>query len=211
MGRESSSHTTDVLPAGVTFSNLGAPSQGSADGADSVIWDVGDLASGVSASLEVIVSVDADTSGQVVTNKASVSGVDQSDSDQENDADSADITVGAVDLQMVKSVSDPTPSEGDTIIYTLVISNESANDASGIAVTDTLPAGVTFNALVLPSLGAAATSSSGSETSVVWELDSLPTGGMAYLGIEATVEPGTTGQTITNSAVRIVAGVTVNA
>ncbi|MFQ6026935.1 MAG: hypothetical protein ACE5Q6_05395 [Dehalococcoidia bacterium] len=191
---------TDPLPTGMTFSELGTASQGSAAGTDSVVWDVGALASGASASLEVEVSVDADTSGDTITNTASVSAVDQTDSNSENNASSVDITVGAVDLQIVKSVDNPTPNEGDTVTYTLVISNDSGNDASGIAVTDTLPTGVTFAALITPSAGTATTPTTGAETSVLWEVDSLLASSNASLGIEVSVDSGTAGQTITNTA-----------
>ena len=50
----------------------------------------------------------------------------------------------AVDLAVVKTVDDPSPNEGGTIVYTVALSNNGPDTATGVTVTDLLPAGVTF-------------------------------------------------------------------
>ena len=49
-----------------------------------------------------------------------------------------------VDLALSKSVSDLTPNVGDTIQYLLSLTNEGPSTATGVAVTDSLSTGVTF-------------------------------------------------------------------
>ena len=48
------------------------------------------------------------------------------------------------DLALDKTVDDPTPSEGDTITYTVTLTNNGPDTATGVQVTDLLPAGVTY-------------------------------------------------------------------
>ena len=45
-----------------------------------------------------------------------------------------------VDVSVEKTVSDASPAAGDTISYNIVVSNLSVNPATGIVVTDLLPA-----------------------------------------------------------------------
>jgi hypothetical protein len=60
----------DKLPAGLTYvSHTEATGE----------WNIGNLASGVTADLEITVTVDAGTSGTQITNIVSVKAVDQVD------------------------------------------------------------------------------------------------------------------------------------
>ena len=45
---------------------------------------------------------------------------------------------------MSKTVDDPAPPEGGTILYEVVLVNHGPQAASGVALTDLLPAGVTY-------------------------------------------------------------------
>ena len=56
-------------------------------------------------------------------NTASVTAVDQADTNAANDSDTVDITVQSIDIAVVKTVDDATPSEGGTINYTVIASN----------------------------------------------------------------------------------------
>lgn len=49
-----------------------------------------------------------------------------------------------VDLQITKSVDDPSPNIGDTVTFTLLIENVGVNDASDILVTDIIPSGFSY-------------------------------------------------------------------
>lgn len=56
------------------------------------------------------------------------------------------------DLKLSKTVDNASPKRGDTVTYTLTLSNETEVAATGVKVTDNLPTGVTF-VEVTPSQG----------------------------------------------------------
>ncbi len=61
-------------------------------------------------------------------------------------SDSADFSVGdLVDFQLTKVVDNPTPNEGNTVTYTVTLTNDNITDGTGVAVTDALPSGVTYS------------------------------------------------------------------
>ena len=96
------------------------------------------------------------------------------------------------DLAIVKTVDDATPTEGDTIVYTLTLTNNGPRNAAQLEVTDVLPAGVTY---VSDNGGGSYNSLSGK-----WTPSPLANGANVALNITATVDPGTVGSTITNTA-----------
>jgi uncharacterized repeat protein (TIGR01451 family) len=53
-------------------------------------------------------------------------------------------SVDTTDLALSKFVDNATPSVGDTITYTIVVTNNGPEGATGVVVTDSLPAGVVF-------------------------------------------------------------------
>jgi uncharacterized repeat protein (TIGR01451 family) len=104
----------------------------------------------------------------------------------------------SADLVMSKTVSNPTPSENDTITYTLVVSNIGPAAATGVQITDTWPGGVTYQ-----SDDSGGTYNSGTG---LWDVGILATGANATLNITATVNVGATGSTIPNTAAITAAG-----
>lgn len=98
-----------------------------------------------------------------------------------------------VDLSVAKSVDVPTPGEGQEVTFTVTVTNEGPDDARRVVLRDMLPAGLTYNGH---------TTSQGiyEETSGVWEIGDLASGAAAELTITATVDAGTAGQTLTNTA-----------
>jgi uncharacterized repeat protein (TIGR01451 family) len=99
------------------------------------------------------------------------------------------VSAGA-DLAVAKSVDNPAPNEGDTVIYTITVTNNGPGDATGVTLSDLLPLGVTY---VSDNSGGAYDSATG-----VWTEESIAMGAIAVLEITATVDAGTTGTTITN-------------
>ena len=96
------------------------------------------------------------------------------------------------DLAIVKTVDNALPEEGDTIVYTLTLTNNGPRNASQIQVTDVLPAGLTY----VSDDGAG----SYNPASGVWSPAPLNSGNSATLNITLTVDTGTAGSTITNTA-----------
>ncbi|HEU5089706.1 MAG TPA: DUF11 domain-containing protein, partial [Roseiflexaceae bacterium] len=176
---------TDMLPAGLAFVSA-TPSQGSYTSATGV-WNVGTLANGASATLQIVATV---TQPGAITNTASVSGSDQFDPDAANDSGSASLNGQQADLSIEKFVDDEAPNVGANVTYIIQVSNSGPNAASGVEVTDLLPTELTF---------VSATPSQGSYTSAtgLWNVGSLANGATATLQIVATVtQPGS----ISNSA-----------
>ena len=119
------------------------------------------------------------------------------DTDLTNDSASQTTTigelVGSADLTVTKTVDDASPAEGDTLTYVVTVTNGGPDDATGVEVTDTLPAGLTF-------VSATASQGSYQASTGVWSVGSLAVGETAGLQIRARVDDGTAGTTLTNRA-----------
>lgn len=175
----------DALPAGLTF--LSATENANGYNSSSGDWDVGTLAAGAFTTLALRARVDTSTA---LTNTATVTSVDQFDTDANNDQDSVSFTLATADLGLRKTVDDGQPNVGQDVNFTITLSNSGPNPASGIQVRDQLPAGVTF---------VSATESVGSydEATGIWSVDSLAVNGTATLVLRSTA---TTSNVVTNSA-----------
>jgi uncharacterized repeat protein (TIGR01451 family) len=58
------------------------------------------------------------------------------------------ITASNIDLRITKASNLSGPQVGDTVIYTVTVENLSTTNATGVVVTDTFPADLTFNETV---------------------------------------------------------------
>jgi uncharacterized repeat protein (TIGR01451 family) len=184
---------TALLPAGVTYVSHAA-SQGSYGGGTGV-WTVGSLAGSAAATLDVTTEVAAGTAGTSILATASRTASTPVDPNAANDSDSESITVRSADLAVQHAVNDPAPPEGGTVVYTVTVTNQGPDAASGVVVTNLLPAGVTYVS-DLPSHGAYASGTG------AWTVGSLPSSGVATLDVTATVDPGTSGALIVATATR---------
>ncbi len=177
---------SDSLPAGLTFVSADADT-GSYSNTNG-IWTVGVLAAGDSATLDIVARVA--TSGTKI-NVAQVSGANEFDVDStpgngvlaEDDQDEAPVTPPVIDLQLVKSVGDATPALNDDVVFTIQLSNQGPDNATGVEVTDVLPAGLTLLASN-PSQG------DYNETTGVWDVGTLNNGANATLTLTANVDTG---------------------
>ena len=165
---------TDVLPAGLTFVSA-TPSVAYTSGTG--VWNIGALLNGGKATLSIVATVNTTSP---VTNTATKSHEDQPDPVTSNDSASATITPTALaDIAITKTVDNATPNWGTNVTFTVTAHNNGPNSATGVVVTDGLPAGLTpFSAT--PSAGT--TYSAG-----VWTIGPLANGGTATLSIVATV------------------------
>jgi len=184
---------TDQLPAGLTFVSSSG-SQGTFVNATGV-WTVGSIASGAQASLQIVATV---ANAGAKTNTAEVSAASPADIDstpgnnnpQEDDQASVVVTPETIDLSLTKSVNDNTPDRNQQITYTILLANAGPNTATGVAVTDMLPAGLTF-------VSSDATVGAYNSGTGVWTVSSLASGANATLHIVATV---TASNVTTNTA-----------
>ena len=104
------------------------------------------------------------------------------------------MTPQQADLALSKTVNDPTPSVGETITYTILLSNNGPDAATNVQVTDHLPAGLSF---------VSATPSQGTYDpgAGLWNVGTVAVGSPAMLLIRATVVspgPQTNAATITH-------------
>ena len=187
----------DSLPAGLSHL-LDTPSQGSYD-AGSGLWNLGGVAAGDSATLELTLLVDPGTGGTGLVNHAWIDTVDQADHDSDDDASVLGILVQGADLALSKTVDQPSPDEGDPVGFRLVLRNLGPDSADGIAVDDLLPTGLSY---------ADDTPDQGSYDSVSgrWTIGTVAAGDSATLRIDTVVDAGTQGSVITNHAAIALSG-----
>ena len=121
--------------------------------------------------------------GTSITNTVIV-GADQSDG-----GDVVTTNLLAADLSLAKALTTTPTYIGQNATYLLTVSNAGPDAAPGVAVTDLLPAGLSF---------VSSTPSQGSYNSSngVWSIGTIPNGGSATLSITATVNV----LSVTNSA-----------
>lgn len=179
----------DTLPAGVTLVSATWPA-GSCTGSTTLTCNIGNLANGSSETITIVVTVNA-ASGSL-SNTTNVSG-NEVDPDLSNNTAGESTTVTPVaDLSIVKNGTPATVVNGNNITYPLVVNNNGPSDATGVVVTDTLPAGIT---LVNTSI-----SCSGS-TTLVCNLGDIPSGDNATFTIVVNVDAATSPGTLVNTVV----------
>ncbi|NDJ86452.1 MAG: DUF11 domain-containing protein, partial [Chloroflexi bacterium] len=158
------------------------------------VWNIGALSVSGTATLNITATVDVGTAGSTITNMVEITALAETDPNPGNNTASVDIMVQKrADLGVTKTVDNLTPNEGDTIVYTITVTNAGPHDATGVQVTDSLPSGVTY----------VSDDSSGAYDpppgTGVWSVGTVPVSGSVTLNITATVDVGTAGSTITNT------------
>src|SRR5262249_42041149 len=116
------------------------PSQGTYDNTTG-LWTVGNVARGQTLTLQIRATV---VSRDAQTNTATVAGLNEKDPDSSNNHASATETPQQADLVLTKTVSNARPNVGDTITFTLNLTDKGPNTATNVQVSDLLPAGLTF-------------------------------------------------------------------
>ncbi|MFO0255178.1 MAG: hypothetical protein ACK52V_13770 [Betaproteobacteria bacterium] len=174
----SSVQVSDPLPAGLTFNGVVSATQGTY-AAGTGVWSVGTVANGASATL--VISVTRAGTPPSITNVATVSAAEFDPNTSNN---SAQVTVpqGVADLSIAKVVSNATPLVGSNVTFTVTVTNNGPDGASGVRVGDVLPAGYTFVSAT-PSQGTFA------QPTGSWTVGTLLPGNSATLSIVARVNP----------------------
>jgi uncharacterized repeat protein (TIGR01451 family) len=131
---------TDVLPL---KAGLVTASQGDCDGAGAltVTCDLGALAGDDDAIVTIVVTPAVSGS---LTNTVDISG-EQADPSEGNNTDTTHTRVDpAADLGVAKFGAPDPVTPGGTLTYTVVVTNYGPSTATGVRLTDTLPASVTY-------------------------------------------------------------------
>ncbi len=177
---------TDAIPARLTFVRFVPATLPCVYADPTLTCTFPTLNVGQTRTVGIEATVDTGTSGSTITNTATVT-ANESESNLANNTGTAVLTVDGVDLAVTKVVDTPTPGEGNTINYTITVRNNGPAPATGIAITDTLPAGVTY-----VSDDSASTSTTYDSGTGVWTLTgiTLDAGDELSLTITATVDAG---------------------
>jgi uncharacterized repeat protein (TIGR01451 family) len=186
---------TDLLPAGLTY--LSHSTATGTYNSGTGLWSIGNLADAASATLTITAQVTA-VGPVTITNTATITALNQPDPNLADNSDSASIYVGmsapnVADLSVLKYVDNHLPYEGSTVTFTVIVQNTGPATATNIRVTDQLPNTVTYQSHSTT----AGTYNSGTG---VWDIPSLASGQSATLAITATVNGGTAGSTLPNTA-----------
>ena len=167
----------DQLPPELSFVSSSLPSDYDEN---TGVWTVGDMPDGASQTLTITATVLAPSSptgpNSIIPNTAKGS-TSTTDPNQGNDSSTAFVTPLQSDLAIAKAVSDATPNVGDTIQFAIGAANYGPADATGVVVTDVLPAGLTY---VGPTAGIGTNPTVGSVNEVggtlTWTIGSLNAG-----------------------------------
>ncbi len=155
---------TDTLPAGVSYQSCSLGSLAgscSESGGTVMVTLTNPVAPGASGSVSITVLVTA-SGPATLTNTATLSYTDSAGQSLPPVLASDDTTVPA-QPQMLLSKSDgvTVTAPGQTLTYTLAFTNTGVGEARNVTLTDTLPAGVSYQSCSLGSLAGSCSESGG--------------------------------------------------
>jgi len=178
---------TDPLPVGVTGASWafvtatgGGTVSGPTSGAGALATTV-DLPVLATVTFFFTVQIDPAATGALYNTATITAPAGVTDTIPANNSNTdRDNLTPAADLGLVKTVNDAHPNVGETIIFTVTLTNHGPSQATGVIVTDVLPPGLTF----VP-----ATPSDGTydSTSGVWTVGTVTTTTPQTLQIQAVV------------------------
>ncbi|NLF73134.1 MAG: DUF11 domain-containing protein, partial [Candidatus Anammoximicrobium sp.] len=193
----------DQLPDGYTYvSHTGDGTYDSGTG----LWTLADVLVGETRTLNITAAIVSglDSSTGAYDNYAQIwtSGIWDPDSTpgdgSTTDDDDATAALQIADLSITKTDGRTTAVPGQTVTYTIVVSNAGPATAAGAQVIDTVPAtltGVTYTSLATGGATGNTASGNGSLNDTV----TLPAGSAIIYTVTGTVSAGATG-TLTNTA-----------
>ena len=164
---------SDTLPAGVQYVSAGGVGGTTAIAySGTVTLQLGNLAAGASDTTTIVVTVAATTTG-TLTNTATVTG-NEPDPNLTNNTAKCTTTISQPGIIQdtpnlsITKVASPSPvSIGATLTYTLMVTNNSVGNATGVVLTDPLPAGLTYDFATTSVNGVTASFNSASDTVTV--------------------------------------------
>lgn len=187
---------TDVLPAEITLLSCSASGASciTSGNAITVQWATLALNAQQRITLTALVSSEV-LAGSLITNTAVVTSATPDSNPNNNTSEVNTPVVARADLAIVKSVSPIPATAGETLTYTLAISNAGPSAAQHVTVTDTLPAQVSFVSCVSNGL----CSNAGSAVTVTFP--ALSVGQSEIITIVTTVNAGVlSGTQLANTA-----------
>lgn len=173
--------------------------------AGTLSWNVGTLAGGASATLTFTMTVAASgipVGANTLNNSATVSDSSYCTSQAVAGCASNTVTVtvsGNPSLSMTKTSLPASVKPGDVVTYTMVVTNGGSGAATGVVVSDPVPANTVFKAITTAGPGSASFDAVGNRA--VFNIGTLASGASATVAFSATVNSMASGSTtITNTA-----------
>lgn len=145
-------------------------------------WNVGYLPAGGSAFLTLPATVQIGYAGAMLNHTASIAAANQPDPNAGNNTAGAPIVVQSADLSVTISVDNPTPAQNATVVYTLNVTNNGPNTATGVVVNAPVPADVSY----------VGDDGAGAYDQTTWTVGTLANGANVTLNITALAETPTT-------------------
>ena len=202
---------SDLVPANTTFVSdaqtsgpmfiLTNPAVG---GTGTITGTIGTLALGASASFNVVVLVSPSTpAGTTISNTADVTAATGDPNLANNTQTATTLTATEADVSVTKTTAPGPVFAGNTIAYTITVSNAGPSDAQTVALSDLVPANTTFVSdaqnsgpafiLTNPAVGGTGT--------ITGTIGTLASGASATFTVVLLVSPSTPdGTTIANTA-----------
>src|SRR5262249_32518476 len=106
---------------------------------------------------------------------------DQPDPNPDDNTDTVSVTPQRADLAVAKTVDKPQPNVGDTVTFTITVTNVGPDAATNVTVNDRLPAGVHF-------VAAAPSQGTFDPATGLWAVGTIPSGGQATLRLSVVVD-----------------------
>ena len=141
----------DAVPAGLAVQRVSSTQGTCAVTGQDVRCDLGDMASGGAAAIQLVAAATGLPAGTTVENVARVSG-DVLDPNPDNDvATVSGVVDGATapryDLALTKTASTAKPLVGERFTYRLAVHNNGPDTARNVTLTDPVPAGLALGAI----------------------------------------------------------------
>ncbi|HKZ47229.1 MAG TPA: SdrD B-like domain-containing protein, partial [Thermoplasmata archaeon] len=185
----------DTIPAATTFVSAD-PLYDEVSG-DTYRWHFDLVGPGDSVTVTLVVVVDAYTADQALLhNVATTEYSDANGNFVETLFDYADVSVTAPVLSISKSADVLTADPGDTITYTIVVTNTGTGTATDLVIVDTLPGPTTY-------VSATPAPDSAVGDVLTWVVSSLAGGSSISITITATVDAYTADQTILHNVATV--------
>lgn len=154
------------------------------------------LTAAQSETITIVATIPATRAAAAAVTNASTVVSDGVDSNTANNASDADIAITRNAVLTITKSDTPDPAVvGGALTYTIVVTNTGPSTATNVVVSDTLPAGLTFDS-VSTTAGTAVENAG----VITGDVAALAVGSSFTITVNATVQAGFAGTTITNSA-----------